>query len=467
MSNKPTGVLIEAGPQNWQILQQDRHGRGAVQLRGRWLTPNKFRRAQVIVRVVEELTMQPVTRALEWMPATTMRDGTWRVLLRDIPAGGLYRVETALRLDNGPVEWAWRGDLRHHIGVGDVWVIAGQSNAAGYGKSPCVDPPELGVHMFHACGEWRLATHPLADSTGTKYPANREGANGSQSPFLAFGRRLRSTLGYPIGLIPAALGGSPLVRWVRAENGDLFENMLAYIRDAGGSCRGMLWYQGESDVGPNERRQYPRRFRQMVSDLRRCMRQPRLPVITAQLNRCISEPYDRPAHECWELMRETQRQLAHTLPGVEIISTLDLTLSDGIHNDSQANLTIGARMADAALGAVYGRDVKYRCPDLRRARSVKGRVIELEFDNVDTRLHFENNIPEQFPFAVRDRAGAVRVTGWRFTDKDRLRLELERPLKGRATVTGAPTACPPSVLPFDICGYRPMLGFTYSLGERP
>jgi hypothetical protein len=96
---------------------------------------------------------------------------------------------------------------------------------------------------------------------------------------------------------------------------------------------------------------------------------------------------------------------------------------------------------------------------LRRARSVKGRVIEWEFDNVDTRVHFENHIPEQFLFAVRDRAGAVRVTGWRFMDKDRMRLELERPLKGRATVTGAPTACPPSVLPFDICGYRPMLGF--------
>ncbi len=196
--------------------------------------------------------------------------------------------------------------------------------------------------------------------------------------------------------------------------------MLAFIRDAGGNCRGMLWYQGESDTGPTEHRQYSRRFRQMVGDLRRSLRQPRLPVITAQLtrifhnqaarclpilihtplpwggqplqdtanrfsgfdpvrktaeavrsrlatqitplkwgvnesarsertrtceitglNRCISEPHDRPVHEYWELMRETQRHLARTMPAVEIISTLDLALSDGIHNDSQANLTIG------------------------------------------------------------------------------------------------------------------------------
>lgn len=455
-----SGVILEQGPQDWQIVQQDRSGTADVRLGGRWLTPDKFREASVIVRVMDEAQLRPVTRALDWTAADTQKDGTWTARLRRIPAGGLYRIETALLLDGGPVEWARRGDLRHHIGVGDVWVIAGQSNAAGYGKSPCTDPPEMGLHVFHACGEWRLATHPLSDSTGTQYPANREGANGSQSPFLAFARTLKQALGYPIGLIPAALGGSGLSSWVRGVNGDLFENMLAYIRDSGGGCRGMVWYQGESDTGPEQRKVYAKRFTQMVKDFRRTLRKPDLPVITAQLNRYIGEPYDRPVHEGWEAIRETQRQLARRIRGVEVVSTLDLGLSDGIHNHSSANLVLGERMAAAALGAVFGRDVKHRCPDLKRVTRPSADAIELAFEHVDTRLHFENNIPEQFPFAVRDRAGAVPVKAWKMQGKNGIRLELGRPIQGPATVTGAPTACPPAVVPFDLCGYLPMLAFT-------
>ena len=50
---------------------------------------------------------------------------------------------------------------------------------------------------------------------------------------------------------------------------------------------------------------------------------------------------------------------------------------------------------------------------------------------------------------------------WQIVQQDRDGLaELTRPLVGKATVVGAPTGCPPPIVPFDICGYRPMLGFT-------
>jgi len=458
-----TGVIIESGLQDWQILQQDGQGVARVRLEGRWLTGDPFSEARVLVRVLDETRLQPVTRSLDWSEAATSPDGTWSVELARIPAGGLYRIETCLQLDGGPVEWAIRGDMRHHLGVGDIWVIAGQSNAAGYGRTPCFDSPELGIHMFASSAEWRLATHPLSDSTGTRYPASRERGNGSHSPFLAFARHLKAALGYPVGLIPAALGGSPLARWMPGGSGDSYENMLALLRDAGGQCRGMVWYQGESDTGPQERGVYAEKFERMIGDFRKCTNRPELPVITAQLNRYIGEPYDGPCHEGWEVIREIQRQLARRIDGVEVISTLDLALSDGIHNDSKANLAIGQRMANTVLGAVFGRDVKYRSPDLRAAVLVDPCAVELEFDHVDGRLHFENNIPSQFPFAVRDAGGEVPVGSWAFTAKNRLRLNLARAVTGVATVTGAPTACPPAVMPFDLCGYLPMLAFTQTV----
>ena len=53
----------------------------------------------------------------------------------------------------------------HNIGVGDVFIAAGQSNAAGRAKNPVEDPPELGVHLLRPSGRWDLATHPMGETT--------------------------------------------------------------------------------------------------------------------------------------------------------------------------------------------------------------------------------------------------------------------------------------------------------------
>jgi sialate O-acetylesterase len=459
------GVLLDEGAQDWQVFQQDKAGVAAISLRGRWVTEDEFTKACVIVRVMQEGAMQAVSRALDWREAETGADGSWSITLPDVPCGGLYRIETALQLNDCPVEWALRGDLRHHLAVGDIWVIAGQSNSSGYGKSPARDEPELGLHMFRASGEWELATHPLCDSTGSQYPLNSEGATGSHSPYLAFARQLKQSLGYPIGLIPAALGGSPMSAWTRLGTGELFENMLAYIRDAGGSCRGMLWYQGESDVGEAERAVYVERFSDMVKSFRVEMGDPGLPVITAQLNRCTGELDGGPGHECWEIMRDIQRKIPKQIADMAVISTLDVGLSDGIHNNSAANLVIGGRMANAALSITYGQDVKYRSPDCNKARLIDDQGIELLFDDVDIRLDFECASLAGLPFAVHDSQGIVPLEGFDLTGKNTLLLKLSRLLNGPATVVGAPLTNPASTVPFDIGGYLPMLAFRVAVTE--
>ena len=455
-----TGVIIEAGAMDWQIFQQDRNGEAAITLSGRWTTAQAHTKAAVLVRVVREEGYEAVRSWLDWTRAAMTGKGGWKASLKPIPRGGLYRIETALQLDGGPLEWAVRGDMVHHLGVGDNWVITGQSNAAGYGKTPVEDGPELGIHFFHADGRWKLATHPLGDSTGSNYTPNRENANASHSPWLAFARRLRRELGYPIGLIPASLGGSPVSAWDRKTDGHLFTNMLAYIRDSGSPVCGAVWYQGESDTGPEQRKVYKRRFTAFVRDLRREMKNPELPVITVQLNRYVGEDHAAPVHANWEEMRELQRQLSHDLAQVPLFSIFDAGLSDGIHNDSRGNLLIGERAARSALGAVYGRDIPWQHPECIRAVRKGAIAIELRFAGVTGRLHYESRILRDYPFAVRDEEGEVGVTGFSLPAPDRFRIELARPLSGKATVTGAPTANPPSVVPFDIPGYRPMLGFT-------
>lgn len=454
-----TGVILATGAQDWQIFQQRANGTADITIAGRWLTTAAFKKARVVARLMLEDECRAVAQRLDWQPATTGDGGTWSMTFTNVPAGGLYRIETGLQLDETPLEWSQRGDAVHHLGVGDVWVIAGQSNAAGYGKTPVLDPPEVGLHMFHASGAWKLAAHPLADSTQTRYPANREAANGSHSPFLGFARTLKRQLGYPIGLIPAALGGSPLSAWLQSQDGTLFRNMLDYIRDAGGGVRGVCWYQGCSDTGPEQSATYLERFREFVGDLRKALKQPRLPVITAQINRVISGQAVAPGNAGWDDIREAQRQAARRIPGVYVISTLDCGLSDCIHNHSAANLIIGERMAAMALGQLFGCDRKCLHPDLTRAKRESPTAIDLVFANVNDRLLFDVVDPVWLPFAVQDKAGAVPLAGIKFPAPDTIRLELGRPLQGKATVIGAPGTNPPSPVPFDVPGFLPMLAF--------
>ena len=111
-----TGVLIEQGPADWQIVQQDERGQGRIELGGRW----KFETpGQVEVRLVWEDTGVAVAAGLDWQVVPTEENGTWKGALEHIPAGGLYRLETRLRTAENPAgEWSPRGDMRHFLGIG-------------------------------------------------------------------------------------------------------------------------------------------------------------------------------------------------------------------------------------------------------------------------------------------------------------------------------------------------------------
>ncbi len=460
MDGGETGVIIEKGASDWQIFQQDRGGTCDIRLSGRWLTANKFKKAEVMMRIVAEDEYRPVLASLGWQPAKSAKDGKWSGVLESVPAGGLYRIETGLRLDGAPLEWITRGDMVHHVGVGDVWIVAGQSNAVGYGKTPISDPPELGVHMFRSSGEWALATHPLGDSTRTRYPANREAANASHSPFIAFARMLKRNLAYPVGIIPAALGGSPISSWLRSLDGKLFDNMLAYVRDSGGAAKGVCWYQGCTDTLTPQKDVYLKCFTEFVRETRRNLRNPSLPIITAQINRVINHAEGAPTNEAWNQIREAQRQAAAAIPGVFVVSTLDCGLSDCIHNSSAGNLVVGERMAAMALGKVYGRDARCLHPEPEKAHLLDSKSVEIIFRNVGERLSLEVVAPSAFPFEVRDKAGAVPLAGMRVEGRDRIILSLKREVQGTATVVGAPGTNPPFFVPFDVATFLPMLAFT-------
>jgi hypothetical protein len=447
-----TGALIDQGPGDWQIIQQDTSGRGSLSLKGRWVHPEP---GQVEVRLVREDTGIAVR---DWQPAQTEPDHTWSTEIHRISAGGLYRLETRLNHQgNLAGEWSVRGDTRHFLGVGDLWIIAGQSNSAGYGRGPYCDPPSLGVHLFRNSARWALAAHPMNDATDTQHPVNRETANPGHSPYLHFGRILLQELGHPIGLVQTALGGSPLSAWNPAQGqAVLYENMVQCAKKVGGSVRGVLWYQGESDTGTDaDAASYAQRFAQAVAAWRQALGDPELPVLTVQLNR-VFQVADEGAHRRWTQVREAQRQMARSDRRVAVVPALDLPLSDLIHTSPAGNLLLGERLARAALGLVYGKSIEYRAPDLQSANRVDPQTIELRFAPVTSRM--ESIDLTRHSFRVEDDAGEVPVAQMVFSQDARVQLKLGRPLQGKTQVHGG-WGCDPATVPCDMERFLPMLGF--------
>ena len=96
----------------------------------------------------------------------------------------------------------------------------------------------------------------------------------------------------------SAYGGAPLRWWNPEENGALYYNMLEQLADYELHPKAVLWYQGEAEGYETAAGTYLARFTQFVGALRRDLNQPELPVITVQLNRCMT-PCDTALDRQW------------------------------------------------------------------------------------------------------------------------------------------------------------------------
>lgn len=456
----PWGAFLGAGAEDWRVWQQDAQGLCRLELSGRWAAKPSMgllgaAGGKVEARLVRMETGAPVNADLDWRGLETAADGTWRGQLENVPAGGLYRLETRFNPKGNKLgEWSLRGDLRRFLGVGDIWLLAGQSNASGYGRKPYHELPELGTHALRADGAWALASHPLHDSTATRFPASRENYNNGHSPFLRFAKELRSVLGHPIGLVPGALGGSPLSAW-HPGRGPLFRNLLEMARHAGGAVKGLLWYQGETDAEPGTAEDYLQRFVDSVAGWRKALGQPELPILTVQLSRYRSE---RPGEEDlqWAQVREAQRQAALRDGRIFVVPALDLPLDDTIHIGSEGNLTLGARLAACALGAVYGKPLAWRAPELAETGLDGEKGVRLRFDHVVSRL--DSLDPTANPWRVADGDGVIPVEKAVYFQRDSVRLALARPWRGEVSVSCG-YGENPAPLPVDVERQMPVLAF--------
>jgi hypothetical protein len=152
-----------------------------------------------------------------------------------IPAGGWYRLEVRAVNASGAIVGSAQVA---HVGVGEVFLISGQSYAAGANDEllKIDDPLERTVLFDWVTKSWRTANDPFphVDSGGTIWPA--------------FANTLQPILQVPIGLVNVAVGGTSTRQWMP---GEALFHRFSEGGQAVGRFRYVLWQQGESDVIEN------------------------------------------------------------------------------------------------------------------------------------------------------------------------------------------------------------------------
>ena len=188
---EPQTILRLAAPLDYQVFQRRSGLRGSVRVRG--IAAGDRDAIQV------RLSGKSVTGELpgNWQPLQL--DLKTHEFQGDLPtaAGGWYRLEVrAIRggkvLDRSIVE---------HVGVGEVFIVAGQSNSSNHGSPR--QRTLTGMVASFGGEKWGLANDPQPGGSGD---------GGSFMP--AFGDALYRKCRVPIGIASVGMGATSVRQWL-------------------------------------------------------------------------------------------------------------------------------------------------------------------------------------------------------------------------------------------------------------
>ncbi|MCX7824086.1 MAG: sialate O-acetylesterase [Verrucomicrobiae bacterium] len=224
-----------------------------------------------------------------------------------------------------------------------LFLLIGQSNMAGRGVIGEKDrTPHPRVLMLNKAGEWTPAVEPLHFDK----PAAGTGLGKTFGVLIA-----EATPGIVVGLIPCAVGGSPIDSW---RPGEFYPPTKSHpwddaIRRAklalkAGVLKGILWHQGESDSTEKLAPSYEAKLHDLIARLRRELDAPEVPFIAGQMGQFPDRPWD----DAHRRVDKAHRDLPAKVPRTAFVSSAGLKhRGDKVHFDSDSYRELGRRYAEA------------------------------------------------------------------------------------------------------------------------
>jgi len=230
-----------------------------------------------------------------------------------------------------------------------LFLLVGQSNMAGRGPMTDADKiPHARVLMLNQAGAWVPAADPLhfdkPKAVGVGLSLTFADAVAAANPEVT------------IGLIPCAVGGSPIDSWepgyfYNATKSHPWDDALrrAQLAFGAGTLKGILWHQGESDSTREFAEGYAAKLQALIVRMRTALGAPNVPFIVGQMGRFEGSPWNDYKIQVDRAHRELPEKIAR----VAFVSAEGLKdRGDKTHFDTASYRELGRRYADAYLRLV-------------------------------------------------------------------------------------------------------------------
>lgn len=226
-----------------------------------------------------------------------------------------------------------------------LFLLAGQSNMAGRGEVDAQDrEPVERVYSFNQEQIWVYATDPIHFDK----PVAGVGLGRTFGIEVA-----QANPEITVGLIPAAVGGSPIRTWspgvVHEQTGakpydDAILSAKAAMRD--GELKAILWHQGESDDTIERAEKYEEEFRTLIDRFRKDLGKPDLLIIVGQLDQFPESTLG----DGGRIVDQIQQQVAAEDENILFVNSDGLTaMEDNTHFDAESMREFGKRFAEVYL----------------------------------------------------------------------------------------------------------------------
>jgi len=290
---------------------------------------------------------------------------------------------------------------------------------------------------------------PMNDVSATWTECNPETAAKFSAVAYFFGREINAKEKVPVGLIDTTWGGTPVEAWISlmgisadASLMPLFRSRALFAQDLADepavrakekrerdaaeaahqpppeqhwhpnpaswepaalyngmiapetqyTIKGVIWYQGEANTGPERAPLYVKEFPALIADWRRDWAQGNFPFLYVQISNFYSP------NEDWGTVRDAQRRTL-SVANTAMAVTLDIGTRDNVHPPDKQ--TVGARLALAARAIVYGERVSEYSGPLFREATIEGSAMRVWFDHAESGLTSEG-APAGFEIAGAD-----------------------------------------------------------------
>lgn len=227
-----------------------------------------------------------------------------------------------------------------------LFLLVGQSNMAGRGKvTPDDQVKNPKVLMFNKQGKWVPAVDPMH--------FDKPGIVG-----VGLGRTFglevsKDNPDITIGLIPCAVGGSPIKSWEPGAwdaptKSHPYDDAMkrASVALQSGQLKGILWHQGESDSRPERAEIYEQKLRELIARFRKELDAEDVPFIIGQLGQFEENPWN----EAKSQVDKAHQDIAKADDKVLFIKSDGLThKGDKVHFNADSYREFGKRYAKAFL----------------------------------------------------------------------------------------------------------------------